>query len=98
MRFVRLVLPILVLALVSCSGSTPTLLPPTAPPVTVTPVPTQAPPTLTFAPPSATPSPAPSATSAPTDGPTPTPGPSATATLDPAVAVIYDYLAARAAA
>ncbi len=98
MRFVRLVLPILVMALVSCSGSTPTLIPPTAPPATVTPVPSQAPPTATFVPPSATASSGPSATVEPTDGPTPTAGPTATATPDPAIAVIYNYLAARAAA
>jgi|GEM_PF-5400006 len=98
MRFVRLVLPILVLALVSCSGSTPTTLPPTAPPATVTPVPSKVPPTATFAPPSQTASPAPSVTVEPTDGPTPTAGPTATPTPDPALAVIYNYLAARAAA
>jgi hypothetical protein len=111
MRVVRLVLPILVFALVSCSGSTPSPLPPTASAATSTALSVVAPatptelgqaatelgPTATDAP--ATASPAPSATAEATHtGPTATAGPTASATPDPALAVIYAYLAARAAA
>lgn len=97
---VRLLVLMATLALVSCSPTTPVAPTATQPPAaTLTPIPTQVPPSATAVPPSTTPSPAPSATTAATEGgPTPTSGPTATATLDPALAVIYDYLAARAAA
>jgi hypothetical protein len=100
MRLVWLVLLLATLTLAGCSGATPTALPPTQPPAaTLTPVPTQAPPTATFAPPTSTATAQASATAVATEGgPTPTTGPTATATLDPAVAVIYAYLVARAKA